>query len=103
MKLFILVLLVLALMCTPAFGDVLLTWDSYPADIGVDLFQVEIDGVVVADVAPNVYSLVTIQEGDHIARVRAHNAWGWSIFSADFSFKSGVPGIPTGVHLEVTP
>jgi len=81
--------------------DVVLTWDENPASENVDLYQVEINGTIVADVVPNTYSVISLADGPHIARVRAHNVWGWSPFSDPFDFTKGVPGKPVGIRLEV--
>ena len=89
-------ILILVLFATPAFG-VSLTWDQAGV---VDLFQVEIDGQIVADVAPNVYQFVTLTDGPHIARVRAKNVWGWSAFSPPLDFTSGPPAVPTNLRVE---
>ena len=81
--------------------DVVLTWDENPASDQVDMYQVEIDGVPVADVVPNTYSVITLADGPHTARVRAHNIWGWSAFSAPFDFTKGVPGAPVNIRIMV--
>jgi hypothetical protein len=65
-----------------SFADVLLTWQEAPASENVDLYQVEMDGQIVADLKPNTYGLLDLADGQHTARVRAHNVWGWSEFSA---------------------
>jgi len=103
MKKILLVLALLALLATPAFAEVRLTWDAYSPEVLVDLFQVEVDGQIVADVVPNEFVIVSLAGGAHIARVRAHNPWGWSEFSAAFDFVSGVPDAPVNIRLELGP
>ena len=80
-----------------------LTWDVAPASENVDLYQVEVDGVIVADVIPNTFGLISLADGSHIARVRAHNVWGWGDFSAPLDFDKGVPGATTGVIIQDIP
>ena len=82
---------------------IVLTWDNNPAIEAVDLYQVEMDGQIVADVVPNTYSLLTLADGSHTARVRAHNVWGWSEFSDPFVFVKSVPVVPANIILKVVP
>ena len=84
-----------------SYADIVLTWDISTVDQGIDLYQVELNGVIVADVLPNTFSVVSIADGDYTARVRAHNLWGWSDFSVPFSFKKGVPDAVVNIRLEV--
>jgi len=83
--------------------DVVLTWDNNPVSDNVDLYQVEMDGMVVADVVPNTYSVIYLTDGAHTARVRAHNIWGWSDFSLPLDFVKGTPSAPTGVIIQSVP
>ncbi|MHA2068614.1 MAG: fibronectin type III domain-containing protein [Candidatus Thorarchaeota archaeon] len=83
-----------------AFAEVRLTWDESPAIYNVDLYQVELDGQVVADVVPNTFTLVNISDGPHTARVRAHNVWGWSEFSDPLDFTKALPAVPQNIRLE---
>ena len=83
--------------------DVVLMWDD-PNPVGVvDLFQVEMDGQIVADIVPTdtTYSVIVLADGQHTARVRAHSIWGWSDFSAPFDFTKGVPSGAVNLRLEV--
>jgi hypothetical protein len=103
MKKNLLMLSVCVLICiglvSPSFADVLLTWQEAPVSENVDLYQVEIDGQIVADLKPNTYGLLDLADGQHTARVRAHNVWGWSEFSAPFVFVKSVPSAPVGTGL----
>jgi hypothetical protein len=96
----LLIVLAVFLISTPAMAGVMLTWDESPVVYGVDVYQVEIDGQVIADVAPNSYALVSVEAGQHTARVRAHNMWGWSGFSTPVDFTVTVPSAPLNVRLE---
>jgi hypothetical protein len=100
------ILCILSLLCllsigfiSVSFADVLLTWQEAPASENVDLYQVEIDGQIVADLKPNTYGLLDLADGQHTARVRAHNVWGWSEFSAPFVFVKSLPSAPVGTGL----
>ena len=101
MKRLLIVMAVVLFMATPAMADVLLTWDERPATENVDMYQVEMDGQVVADVVPNTYSVVNVIPGQHTARVRAHNTWGWGAFSNPLDFTKAMPGVVQNIRLEV--
>lgn len=91
--------LIAVLFATTAFADVILTWDDNPSIERVDLYQVEIDGQIVADVIPNTFTLLNIEKGTRVARVRAHNVWGWGEFSAPFEFTKETPSATTGLRI----
>ena len=99
MKKLIFTLMFLAIAAT-AFAEPAFTWDANPVEQHVDLYQVAIDGVIVADIQPNMWVMVDIPDGNHVATVRAHNAKGWSDFSKgltfDWPYLFDVPTAPTG-------
>ena len=96
-------LLIIASVST-SFAEVTLVWDMHPTEQAVDMYQVEMDGRIVADVPPGTFHiLITLPDGNHTARVRAHNVWGWSEFSDPFLFVKGVPAIAAGIRLKVVP
>ena len=83
-----------------------LVWDANPATDNVDKYQIEIQdsaNVIVAnpEVIPNSWVFINIPDApDYEARVRAHNIWGWSAWSAPLPFDKSVPGGPVGLRLE---
>ena len=104
MKKVLLILMCLLFITTSAYADVLLVWDqNSPAD-NVDFYQVEMDGVIVAPaVIPGTFhSIVDITSGPHVARVRAHNVWGYSDFSLPLSFNAGKPVAAVNLRLIIT-
>ena len=107
------ILCILSLFCLLSIGivsvsyaeTVRLLWNANPPEQLVDLYQVEIDGQLIADVVGVSYVLNTLQDGQHTARVRAHNNVGWGDFSAMLEFTLplplGVPpNAPTGLRIE---
>ena len=82
-----------------------LVWDANPATDNVDKYQIEIqdsNSVIVAnpEVIPNSWVFIAIPDGSYTARVRAHNIWDWSAWSAPLPFDKSVPGVPVGIKLQ---
>ncbi len=101
------IILILLMFSSTALAATALTWDDNPPEQAVDMYQVEIDGQVVADIVPNTWVIVNVPDGNHDARVRAHNAVGWSAFSNalnfDLPYAHDLPTVPTSVRvIEVT-
>ena len=88
-----------------SFADVVLTWDSYPVEAQITVFQVEVDGQAppYTEVVPNTYGLLSLPDGSHTIRVRALNVWGESAWSDPFVFVKGVPVVPANIILKVVP
>jgi hypothetical protein len=87
-----------------SFAGPFLTCDPMAADV----YQVEINGQVIADVQPDptgTYGFkldlapLTLQDGTYTARARAGNMWGWSDFSVPFDFTKSVPAKPAGLSI----
>ena len=90
-----------------SFASPFLVCDPYDPVHEVDLFQVELNGQIVADVQPDgtgqygfKYDLSGLADGSYTARARAHNLWGWSDFSLPFDFVKSVPPAPAVIRIE---
>jgi hypothetical protein len=97
---YLLSLLIVMVFSTIAMADPAYTWDASPAEQYVDLYQVAVDGIIVADLVPNSWLMIDIADGNHTIEVRAHNAKGWGPFGAavvfDLPYLFDVPTAPTG-------
>jgi hypothetical protein len=71
----------------------------------VDKFQVEIvdsNNVIVAnpEVTVGEWVIVSLPNGNYVARVRAGNIWGWSDYSDPLDFTKVLPDAPQNIRLE---
>jgi hypothetical protein len=104
MKKIMLIFLILLFIPSIVLSAPALTWDDpNPPEAMVDLYEVMIDGVVVAQIVPNTWVIVNIPDGNHNAQVRAHNAVGWSAWSSalnfDLPYLFNVPDAPTNLRI----
>jgi predicted phage tail protein len=107
-RLFIALALVLMLSTMAMAETVVFTWDENPAAENVDKYQVEIQdatNTIVAnpEITVGEFALVSLVAGDYTAKVRAHNIWAWSGYTAPVPFKKKGPSVPTNARIEVRP
>lgn len=103
MKKILLALILILCFTSTAFAVPALTWDENPPEQMVDMYQVMVDGVIVADIQPATWVIVDIPDGNHNAQVRAHNKIGWSMWSNalnfDLPYLFNVPTAPTNLRI----
>jgi hypothetical protein len=98
--------LALIALASPTVASPFLVCDPYDASVGVDLFQLELNGQVIADVQVDAsgqygfkFDLSGLADGSYTARARARNLWGWSNFSDPFDFVKSVPPAPAVIRI----
>jgi len=76
-----------------------LVWTANPLIEDVDLYEVQLDGVVAGTTTKPEFDLSALPDGTYVARIRAHNTWGWSALSDPFGFTKKLPTKPIGLGL----